>query len=203
MTDVTFTAAAATLFRVSVLPAPSLLATTLQRDGLPPQAGFDKARDAGSVLVLHPGLYLVERLSHGDAVARGGPYALAANAALAGSTYAITASHWPTEVVLANRPVPCDTYLRRVRHADNPSLAPPSSHAPFPLTSVETLAMWDGALMPALTHAIAEEATIGAARDERTRGPRRRRGRLLRRPARGGAAPADAAPGPVPNRRCQ
>jgi len=164
----TFTAAAATLFRVSVLPAPSLLATTLQRDGLPPQAGFDKARDAGSVLVLHPGLYLVERLSHGDAVARGGPYALAANAALAGSTYAITASHWPTEVVFANRPVPCDTYLRRVRHADNPSLTPPSSHAPFPLTSVETLAMWDGALMPALTHAIAEEAkrlAVDAERD--------------------------------------
>lgn len=163
-----FTAAAATLFRVSVLPAPSLLATTLQRDGLPPQAGFDDARDAGTVLVLHPGLYVVERLSHGDAVARGGAFAAAANAALASTTFAIVAHHWPSELVLANHPVPCDTYLRRVRHAANPTVIPSASHALFPLTSVETLAAWDGALMPALTHAISEEAkriAVDAERD--------------------------------------
>lgn len=167
-----FTGAAATLYRVAVLPSPSMLATTLQRDGLPPHAGFNVARDAGTVLVLHPGLFLVERLTHGDAVARGDAFARAANAARAASTFALTALHCPTVMVLANRPVPCDTYLRRVRQAGNPTVVLPAGHAPRPLDTMETLAAWDGALMPALTHAIAQEAAriaVDAERDGNTR----------------------------------
>ncbi len=166
----TFAAAAAALFRVSVLPAPSLLATSLHRDGLPPQGGFVKARDAGTVLLLHPGLFLVERLPHGEAVSRGGAIARAANMARAGSTFALTARHCPTEVVLANRPVPldmCDVYLRRVRQAGDPTVIPPSGHVAAPLTTATSLAGWEGALMPALAHAVSQEAALIAVDAER------------------------------------
>jgi hypothetical protein len=157
-------AATRTLFRVSVRTAACLLSATLNRDGLLQGEDFNRGADSGAVLVLHPGLHVVERLANPEAMAAGGVCARAAKAALKAGTYAMVAPLVFTSYRLATEVMSGDDLLARIQGAADPTVVVTASgHTAYPTTTA-LLGQWDGSMMPALAHAVdAEAARISEA----------------------------------------